>query len=524
MFNTNNRSSLYSILRQKEAWYNRKSIRIQQVEAIRRLGVYGNVEDAQILVGFLNHDSSEIRSATIKSIVSLSPKLDSNDIFATPLKYCHISNTDIKNYVNNYKGKELTYLLAIASMNTNGYVREAALSQILRNGLSEELFPFVLIRLGDWVTNVRAKARDNFNQTLKKGDYKVISNNLGLIFWLKKVKRVDLSEAYSKAIELLLIERPKETLAKFSELSEKDRFNLCDEMLKLNPIRQEIVDALVSDKSYLVRSKLAKNIHRIENRSEIIAILQKDKSGIVRQRCLESRLKINSEVAQIDFESLLNDKSAAIRNLARFNLKDSGIDFLDYYKKGLSDALLSESSIYEIGEIGSKADVDCLLPFLESESNKLKRAAIRSIFKLDASRLTSYLINELSASVKSIRRLAIKHLSILPSDEVLERCREIYKTNDVELKVSMLAFFGRVGDYRVLPDLLLGIGDSDERIANVAWGCLIDWVRQSRYSKPSSFDKLRAKEEYEKISFNNELSYARKRIWKRLPYTGRFDE
>lgn len=526
MKNYEEKSNLYAILHQKETWLNRRTIHIKKLDAITQLGVIGDSRDILVLVKFLNHDSREIRRSTINSIEILFEKLDSKSTYETILRHCTIHKNDIRKYIKNYSGKQLQYPLAIASINSNGYIREDALNHILENDLSESLIQFIIYRLGDWVPEVRIAAERNFNHVLTTGKWESILNHLDLIFWLKKVQRVDLSIIYNKTIEYLLIDNSNETYSKFRELSESIRFNLCKEILKLDTVSEISQNTFINDKSYLVRSKIAENLRKTKNPSQLIPILQNDKSALVRQKCLLSRSKISSESGKINFKEFLFDKSATIRNIARFHLKDSNVNFLEIYKKGLEDNSLLVSSIYSIGEFGSEEEVDLILPYYNSQNGNIKKAAIRTILKLDATRIQSQLLDELNSKLKSVRKLAIENLSISPNDTVVNRCREIYSSGDVELKLSMLTFFGRVCSYKTLPDLINALDDSNENVVNSAWLHLTNWRKNSisNYTIQDEKDKIRAQEIYGQIKFRAELSFANKKLWNEIPYFGRFNK
>jgi HEAT repeat protein len=517
-------SNLYTVLYQNENWLNRSIVRTKQLDAIKRLGFYGDSQSIYALVRFLNHDSQEIRTATINSIKNLFNKFDSKSAYESSLRHCNILIKDIRQYIKNYSSEDLKYPLAIASINSNGYVREEALKYIFKNDLSDSLIQFVIYRLGDWVSQVRKSAQINYEKVLDDGKWESIINHLDLIFWLKKVQRVDLSETFDRTIKFLTTENAEETYKTFSKLTEKTRFKLTQEILKIDPINQLAQKTFSIDKSYLVRSKLAESIHRIENREELITIFKKDKSGIVRQKCLESRIKIETERSKIDFKELLFDRSATIRNLAQFYLALTKEEILELYKNGIANIELRETSIYGIGELGSKTDVELLLPFVNSENNKIKKAAIRTILKLDSGRITSQLIKELDSNNKSIRKLAIEHLSGTASDEILNRCREIFSKGDKDVKLSMLSFFGRNCSYKTLPDLILALNESDEEITNSAWSHLEIWRTKSIsiYTKQTDSDKVRAEEIYNQIKFKNKMPYAREKLWNELPYFGRF--
>lgn len=306
----------------------------------------------------------------------------------------------------------------------------------------------------------------------------------------------------------------------------KTRFKLCQEILKVNPIVELSQKTFIKDKSYLVRSKLAENIHRIDNSDNLISILQRDKSGLVRQKCLESRIKIDEERDKIDFREFLFDRSGTIRNLAKYYSKLSNEEVIDIYRNAIKSKNSIEVSIYGLGELGRKSDVDLILPFVDSKQTKLKKAAIRTIMKFDSSLITNQIIEELDSMNKSIRKLAIECLSNTSDKRILNRCREIYKTGTTELKISMLSFFGRNCTYKTLPDVILPLNDELEEIRNSAWSHLDNWRLRSisNYSKQTEEDRKRAREIYSQIKFKNRLPYAREKLWKELPYFGRFKD
>jgi len=81
MNNNENISNLYSILYKEEGWLNKRTVLRSKLEAIQKLGFYGDAQSIHVLVRFLNHSSSEHRSAAIKSIGNLFKKLDSKKAY-----------------------------------------------------------------------------------------------------------------------------------------------------------------------------------------------------------------------------------------------------------------------------------------------------------------------------------------------------------------------------------------------------------------------------------------------------------
>jgi len=90
----------------------------------------------------------------------------------------------------------------------------------------------------------------------------------------------------------------------------------------------------------------------------------------------------------------------------------------------------------------------------------------------------------------------------------------------------MLSFFGRNCSYKTLPDLISAVTDTDEHVANSAWSHLTNWKTKSisNYTKQEATDKKRAKEAYGQVEFKIDLPYAKNKLWKEIPYFGRFND
>jgi hypothetical protein len=94
-------------------------------------------------------------------------------------------------------------LLGIASLNGNGYVREKAVRELSRLKNTDGL-RFILLRLGDWVVEVRKAATAGVLSFLESRYIDNWLKQLTAIDWLLKVERVDLREIHNQIIQFIL--------------------------------------------------------------------------------------------------------------------------------------------------------------------------------------------------------------------------------------------------------------------------------------------------------------------------------
>lgn len=518
-------SNVYETLHLPENWYNRKSVQRKKIRLINQIGHSGDIQHIISLMRFLLHENHELRNSTLLAINTLFSGLDSAKTYETSLRHCNIQPDDVLRYAEYFDRNALITPLAIASLNQSGYVREAAMREALRLNLQEELFPFIIYRLGDWVSEVRKSAELSFRKVVDDGQWLVLLDNLKLIFWLKKVSRVDLSDIFQDALDYLVVSRTKEVFSKFSTLPEKTRFQLCGYVLQKESVESMVFETLLVDKSYLVRSKLAEYIAENRLPDWMIGRLQKDKSSTVRQRCLESRMKNSKFKDSIDYKPFLFDKSAYIRNLAQHELRATSIEIAKMYREALRNGENHVGSIYGLGDVGGDEDIPLLMNFIDEDSLEVRLAAVRTILKISPSRLRDYLIGALDSEQKSIRKIAVRHLSLSADSETIHRVRRLYKNGDTDLKLSMLSFFNQHNEYSTLTDLILALGSREGSIVRMAWRYLSRWERNAyaKFHAPNATEKMRLQQVYATIDASVKIPVDKMDFWSRLPYLCRFE-
>lgn len=156
-----------------------------------------------VLIDHFRSKHTVVRVNAAETILSLFGRLKSLHDYEEAVKHLLIEQDDIDIYKAVFERPIYVQLLGIASLNSNGYVREKAIHEIARlkdaNGLR-----FILLRLGDWVEAVREAATSALSSFLKDVYFFDVLQQLPTIDRLLAVERVDLRSTYHRIMQFIL--------------------------------------------------------------------------------------------------------------------------------------------------------------------------------------------------------------------------------------------------------------------------------------------------------------------------------
>ena len=459
------------ILRQSnKAWFFSKDNTAEKIDALKNIYNNGYPSLISSLTGFLKDNNKEIREATCETIIHLFKKIDNKKGYYETLKYCGISKSDIDFYETTFSARQYIELLAISSLNGNGYVREKAVKKLSKVG-SPRAIQFLIYRLADWVLPVRQVAFKGI-ENYKSIDYiDSLIENLQIFEWLQKVQRTDLSGIYQEIIKFIATANRDFIVSKFSKYSDKIRLILAKHISNSLTNNSAELKLFLSDKNFLIRSLAINHFDKLEQ-SEIDKLLI-DKSATIRLQTLYCLKDQNSFENFI--KNYLADNSASIRHFARFTLKQANINFGEFYKQKLENNSQIIGSLIGLSEVEAKQFVDIVKVFLDNDKIKIRKTAFLTIQKLDTESAYEFALLNLDCPYFGLRNVIIDFLSVIVRQEVLEKARECYKTGEYEMKKSMLKLFSNVGGWTTIPDLMIGSIDENENIRQLAWGYLQIW-------------------------------------------------
>jgi hypothetical protein len=356
---------------------------------------------------FLKSPNSSVRAQASESIAFLFSKMAlKNNIYGT-LRYFDIKNADFEVFKMNFTTVEYITILKIASFNCNGYVREKALSElIVQQDISS--IPFIIFRLSDWVVPIRTLAKQgvlNFKQTKYIHE---LSLNLPYFEWLKTVERADLSGIINEIMEFMIIENHKTSLAQFHTFEDKTRLIIAKYIISTDNITEQQIQLLLNDKYCVIRQLLLKQFSKLTQ--SVINQLLDDKTVSIR---INTLYLLNAQKVDMKEWAVahLADNYAAIRNFARYELKNSGIDFAVFYAEKLEKNEQLIGAIAGIGEINAKVHIPYVKSFTQNTSANLHKTAILALMKLGYEDLENLMLSALTDSKPSIRKLAKAYLA-----------------------------------------------------------------------------------------------------------------
>jgi hypothetical protein len=307
--------------------------------------------------------------------------------------------------------------LGLVSFHLSGYIREAALRFLgdVQNG--SEL-PFLLLRLNDWVPQVR-NAAEGFTRARLRGDYAhFFIDNVALITRLRSTYR-GRKQAVTGAIEAFLKSEDgrQAVVAGMDSPDTQVRRECYRFALRSNLHQHSVVEKALNERDPAIRRWGAENLAYVPEEtpsSALLSRLRADRLAAVRRQALQISCERFPEAARPWLERALLDSHPAVRRYGQSQLlKKSGIDIRQFYidALGRSDRRSAYSALSGLGETGCSADVDLVLPYVLHEVARFRRAAIRSLARLQTGGFVDLFVQCLSDATASVSREAMKALS-----------------------------------------------------------------------------------------------------------------
>jgi len=497
----------------KRSWLFPKDNLGERLIALSKILENGSPTTIHSLIPYLKDKNKEIQNATCNTVIGLFAKIETKKGYYDTLKHCNISKSDIDFYENTFIQEQFIQLLAIASLNSSGYIREKAVNK-LSASCNDKAIQFIIYRLADWVQPVRQSAIKGIESFKKPQFINAFVDNLPIFEWLQKVERTDLSSIYNGIIDFILTENKEYVFKNFPLFSDKSRILLARHISSSANITHREITLLLNDKHFLIRNFTLHHFDKLSQ--EEINHLLKDKSSRVRIQVLY-KLKSQVGFSQLIY-SFLTDKSASIREFARFSLKNEISDFATIYNDSLKENNEIYASLCGLAETNGKQFYVSIEPFLLDKKIKIKKAAFLALTKLNEQKAYEFGLNNLDSEIIGIRNIAIDFLQKKLNAEVLERARDIYKNGKFDLKKAMLKMFNSIGGWATVADIIIGTIDENENIRNLSLGFLQIWKAKAvrLFTQPKPEELERAKKIF---NFAFEM-HEEKKYFKENPLTG----
>ncbi|HEU4886890.1 MAG TPA: hypothetical protein VFV49_03315 [Thermoanaerobaculia bacterium] len=305
---------------------------------------------------------------------------------------------------------------ALSSFHPSGFIREDAIERLAgwRNG--REL-RFLLLRVNDWVPQVRDAARTAVVARLTPGYAPHFARHLGLITRLQRSRRVDHSGLLRAISRLLATSVSRDALIQMmNDHRGETRRVILRILVESNPDDMELFRAMLRVDDPVIRLMAMRLLPVAENR-DALEVLFDDPAGSVRAQALLMAADSPRLV------SALLDRNANVRSVARHRLRDEGIDFAALYRNALNSDRAA-AAIAGLSETGIRADVESIAPFLSHPRSTVRRAAIRAVMALGGDdyvdRVTELLCDRSRGVSSQARRSLMPHGSSMQAAKLWE--------------------------------------------------------------------------------------------------------
>lgn len=419
-------------------------------------------------------------------------------------------------------------VIGLASFHHSGYVRESAVVKLRTIKTGHEL-PFLLIRLADWVVQVRQVAEAAVAERIS-GEYaQHLIESLPLLDVIKHKQRVAGNANGHAIVQRItdMLQEPAQRKALMEGLRNSDQVvrRECVSLIKPRSEAEtsEILEILCRDKDVTNRRTAIALCTALsqEHRQHWFTKLFKDPAPGIRRDALVALIDLveHSECQRL-LRNALMDSSGIVRDFARWKIEKLGllIDLRQVYVALLAsqdDATQLAAAIAGLGEVGSIQEAEIVLPFVESKSVRVRKAAVRTIARLDGKAHIELFVRLLADRSAGVSMAASNALESFVTDVNAAALWRVFDANEQwHVKRNTLRLLNQIGKWERISYLLAAAAQSDLKARELALQCGEGWAREFastwNYSKPEPEEKARIQSAMDRLS--NELPAGMRKI------------
>ncbi len=471
------------------------------------LALIGDANEAAAIphiASLLLDRNREVASAALKAIQSLVQTLSPSDLpwleqiagqWSPYWRLYPASWTELKpDQVGRLRnlGPAFAIALGLATFHNSGYVRQEALRALVDTDDGSEL-PYLLLRLNDWVSEVRNAADSMVRARLTKHYASLFVENIALLERLRIAGRGRNQEIVHAIDDFLKSTDGRQAIRAGLDSPDKHTKRACYR-LAFDPQRRDrplVIEKAISDSDPTIRLQGIKESSSsdTEPMTRLLSRARNDRVPSVRREVLRVCSERLTDMAGSWFKQALLDSSPLVRGYAQFELgKRSAFDLRGFYLEAFraGDSADLYPALAGLGETGSREDVDLVMSQISHDMPRIRRAAVRALAQLHADKFVDvfeYCLSDHSRSVSWEARKGLCRALYLVAGE---RIWEIFST-EPELHVRRNALFviSKLSKWESISYLVEALGTDVEGLKNLAGQYVTRWQRQFNRSFPS---------------------------------------
>ncbi len=375
------------------------------------------------------------------------------------------------------------FVLGLLSSHLDGHVREAALRK-LSHGRSGHELPFVLIRLNDWVPQVRAVARKALFERLVPSYAEHFVAYLPLVLRLRECSRAEHNDALREVEHLVVSHGSAEALRHGCQVDDREVRRTCYRLAAASHLLELCVQGIDDSDSgirFLCAKVLLQESSSRPKLASLIARLLDDPFMPVRRAAIRATIARFPETAEKRLYEGLLDPSAAIRDVSAFELrKRVDIDFGEFYREQLktTQGRRLAAAILGIGRYGHRDDVPALVETYHRSTSRARQAVLRAISLLARESHTDLFITALLSPLAGVSRQARDVLAPQAAEVQPDALKLALLINPhAHVRKNALGVLRNRSKYDGLYYTLLAIRDRERSVRDTARQFVSQWIQ-----------------------------------------------
>ncbi len=363
----------------------------------------------------------------------------------------------------------------------DGQVREAAIRLVAADARA---LPFLLIRVNDWVDEVRSAARAALGAQVDVAPIEGWVGSLPLLLRLEKCGRDDHRELVSRVTTRLSAPEAEAALAAGLSSSRRAVRRAAFEVGagRVRPSR-DFLDAALAAGDSVVRLRAARlACERMSGEALFTLARQLDRDPLVAARmlALEIHRRQPAAVARARLLDGLVDLSASIRGACQYYLRrDFAVDCVEEYRRAIAAGPAPRqlaASLLGLAETGSAGDAAVALGQSSHSLTRVRVAAIRAVARLDPASGAQRLAEALADPTPRVARVARDILLGSRAPAQIPAIRAVFRAAPhLHSRRCALEALIRSGPWSYLGDLLLTNADPEPEIVERGSMALDRW-------------------------------------------------
>jgi HEAT repeat protein len=357
-------------------------------------------------------------------------------------------------------------------------------------GRSWRELPYLLLRLNDWVGQVRQAARDAVADRITTDYIGPFVANLALVVRLERARRADLHGLLDRIHLLISSAEAVPALIQAMNSRNKEARRASFRLLvsrEPDDLERRLRIALHADDPIIRLRAAAEAIERLEQ-TQLLPLLETmsdDTAAPVRLEALVAWVNRFPEQAGERLQGALLDRSAAVRAQARYYIRQrEGMDFAQFYRDALAtsqpDGLVVALS--GLVETGSPADAAHIGSYLTHPSARVRRTAIRCVMTLGSDQFTHPVLERVFDDSTSVSRQAAVFLQPYAASIGATTLWALFElARSVHVRRSLLLLLARLPKWESVCYLVRAAAVGDHVTASWARERLRRW--QARYNQ-----------------------------------------